>query len=485
MKLATRISFFFIVALAVVLIGFSGSIYWLVRAHLFYQLDDHTESALNALNALVETGPGGLEWEGFERRPAIAASNSSEPILWAVVDSRGKQIDGSADKEFPSVLSNVRNDGSGRQQADVNWKSESWRVARRELRFDGDRRGSKSLSPDEEAKANSYSSLTMMVGIPFDPLTHQLRMLGTALAGLSGLVWLVSAFFGRLLCRNALSPLTRITNSISSISATDLDQRLSATQTGDELEELSRAFNGLLDRLQISFERQGRFAGEASHQLRTPLTAMLGQVDVALRRERSADEYRRALVSVSDQANRLRQIVEMLLFLTREEPDAALPDIEPLEVKDWLTEHLLTWQGHPRFRDLELDAASSTQLWIRSHQALLSQVVDNLLDNACKYSDPGSKIVVRIGQRENQVQLEVEDSGHGIPEHEVARVLDPFFRSLDAQRRGIQGAGLGLSIAQRIVAAFGGQLQAESSFGVGSRFTVIFPLVEMERLRSA
>ena len=109
------------------------------------------------------------------------------------------------------------------------------------------------------------------------------------------------------------------------ISAVDLSQRLPSAITNDELDDLGRAFNDLLDRLQISFQRQQRFTAEASHQLRTPLAAMLGQVDVALRRDRSADEYRRALQSVQRQAEQLKQIIEMLLFLAREDSEAAVP----------------------------------------------------------------------------------------------------------------------------------------------------------------
>ena len=122
------------------------------------------------------------------------------------------------------------------------------------------------------------------------------------------------------------------------ISAADLNQRLLAPTTGDELEDLSRAFNDLLDRLQVSFDRQRQFAAEASHQLRTPLTAMLGQIDVALRRERSPAEYRKTLQTVNEQATRLRRIVEMLLFLTREATDMDLPQFNCIELNDWLTQ---------------------------------------------------------------------------------------------------------------------------------------------------
>src|SRR4029078_1346050 len=131
-------------------------------------------------------------------------------------------------------------------------------------------------------------------------------------------IWLSAAALGRWFCRNALAPLTHMADSIATISADDLTQRVASGESKDELEELSRAFNQLLDRLQTSFERQGRFAAEASHQLRTPLTAMLGQLDGSMRRGRSTDEYLQTLKSVREQATNLQRIMEMLLFLTRE-----------------------------------------------------------------------------------------------------------------------------------------------------------------------
>src|SRR5262249_14448190 len=152
----------------------------------------------------------------------------------------------------------------------------------------------------------------------------------------------------------------------------------------DELHALADSFNGLLDRLQESHERQRRFAGDASHQLRTPLAAMLGQLEVALRRERSADEYRRALADVREQGERLRRIVEALLFRTRADAEALAPSLESVELSSWLAAHLKTWDAHPRAGDLRCEAAAGP-LWARAQPQLLAQAVDNLLDNAAKY----------------------------------------------------------------------------------------------------
>jgi signal transduction histidine kinase len=262
---------------------------------------------------------------------------------------------------------------------------------------------------------------------------------------------------------------------ISAISAADLGERVTPATRGDELGGLSLAFNGLLDRLQTSFERQRRFAAEASHQLRTPLTAMQGQLEVALRRERSSSEYLQTLKTVESQTANLRRIVEMLLAITREPIDADHAQFESLELNTWLGEHVSTWRQHPRGQDLHLDSTGAHALWVRAHAGLLGQAIDNLWDNACKYSNPQTPIKVRTVRGEDNVKLILADGGHGMTEREVSCVADPFYRSDDARARGIEGTGLGLAIVTRIVAAFGAKLHIESAIGRGSVFTIIFP----------
>src|SRR5437763_732045 len=141
-----------------------------------------------------------------------------------------------------------------------------------------------------------------------------------------------AALAGRRLCRRALRPLTGMAAAARAISADDLGRRLPPAGTGDEVDDLGRAFNELLARLQESFERQRRFTGDASHQLRTPLAAMLGQVEVALRRERPPEEYQRVLTLVHKQSAKLREIVEMLLFLSRADAEAKRPQLEALDL---------------------------------------------------------------------------------------------------------------------------------------------------------
>jgi signal transduction histidine kinase len=253
------------------------------------------------------------------------------------------------------------------------------------------------------------------------------------------------------------------------LGATTLERRLPVGAARDELADLGQAFNDLLGRLQESFERQRRFTGDASHQLRTPLTAVLGQVEVALRRERTPEEYRAVLAKVRMQADHLGQVVEMLLFLARADAETRLTHLELVDLRDWLADHLRSRANHPREADFRTELAAGP-LFARVHAPLLAQLVDNLLENAFKYSEPGSPVILRLTEAAGEAVLAIEDRGQGIAPEELPRIFEPFFRSEQARRQGLVGVGLGLAVARRIATAFGGVLEVESTLDAGSVF---------------
>ena len=444
MTLAARLSWFFLAALALALLGFSIGLYVLAHVHLHRQLDDRLQAALNTLAAAAEVEPDCIEWEPKDRRLIVGTEGGS--IRWVVRNDRGQWVDGSSDAEAADFFGGER-----------------WR--RLQKRVQPEKAARRLLGPKEHA------ALVLTVAGSQAPLRATLRQLALVLAGLSLGLWASAAFLGRRLCRRALGPVTNMARAARAITALDLGQRLPGAGTGDELDELGQAFNELLARLQESFERQWRFTGDASHQLRTPLTAMLGQVEVALRRDRDPAEYRRVLGLVRGQAVYLRQIVEMLLFLARADAEARAPDLERIDLRLWLAGHLLSWAAHARAADLSVETGEG-QLWAWIHPALLGQAVDNVLDNACKYSDPGTPVTVRAWSEGEAVCLGVEDRGRGIEAEDLPRVFESFYRARGARLSRSGGVGLGLAVAARIVASFGGRIEAKSEPGRGTLFTI-------------
>jgi signal transduction histidine kinase len=318
--------------------------------------------------------------------------------------------------------------------------------------------------------------LALTAAVSLEPVRTTLGKLALVLVGLSLSIWSIAGFLGRRLCRQALHPVARMASAARAMHAADRDRRLPVAASGDELEDLGQAFNDLLERLQESFERQQRFTGDASHQLRTPLTAMLGQVEVALLRDRAPEDYRRTLTLVQRQALQLREIVETLLFLARAEADAKLPHQEWMDLCGWLRRYASSWETNPRAGDIRVVDSCPDGARIAGQASLLGQLLDNLLDNACKYSEPGSPITIRIEREGRQALLTVENTGIGIPAEDLPHIFEPFYRSPEMRRLGHGGLGLGLAVARRIASALGGTLVAQSIPGRTTQFTLRLPV---------
>lgn len=476
MSLSSRLSVFFLATLAAVLLGFSATLYVLGRSYLSRQLDVHLEKALDTLEAAVDVETDGLEWEPQDRRLTLGMDPDVEHVRWAVQDGLGGVISQSLnaqDGSFPpqieaGVLAELPGD------ATVIGEIPGWRLARRHLRLPELLRMGKGHAEDEPEDDIVHTDLVLTVGLSPAPVEASLHRLALALAGGSSVLWLLCAAVGRQLCHRALSPLVGMASAARELAATDRSGALPNPGTGDELEDLSHAFNDLLARRCEALERQQRFTGDASHQLRTPLAGLLSHVEVVRRRRRPAEEYEQALDQVHREATRLRQIVESLLFLARTEAEAEPPAGEPVDLAAWVPERLRAWSAHPRASDLRL-GPTDAPVWVSAHPPLLAQALENLVDNALKYSESGTPVTVTCWREAGLSALAVEDRGCGLSREEVASAFEPFYRAPRARQLGRAGVGLGLSIVQRIVAASGGTIDVESSPGRGTRFVIRLP----------
>jgi heavy metal sensor kinase len=474
MTLTTRLSVFFLTALALVLAGFSTGLYLLARSYLYRQADERLAAALETLVAAADVEDGEAEWKPEERVLTLGEGTGPEQVRWQVEDAAGRTLARSPNLGGEALLGAPPVSPPGQAEPfQVTRQGQRWLVLQRRVSAEQAPAGLPGARPAPSRKPRPRNPLLVLTGgLSLAPVEATLRRLGGTLAGLSLGVWLAAALLGRWLCRRALLPVRRMAESAWSMNAASLERRLPVPATGDELAELGGAFNGLLSRLQESFERQRRFTGDASHQLRTPLTALLGQLEVALRRDRPSEEYRRVLELAQGQAAHLRRIVEALLFLARADAEARAPEVETIALSAWVPEHLRGWTAQGRAADLRTDCPADDPCPVRVQPALLGQLLDNLLENACKYSEPGSPVTIRVRREGGTVSLSVEDAGHGIAAEDLPHVFEPFYRSAHARKMGLAGVGLGLAVVQRIAAALGGSIQAENGSQRGACFTL-------------
>ena len=476
MTLATRVSLFFLATLATVLAGSSAVTYLLAREQIHRGLDERLMVGLDGLASAVDVSPNRIAWDPAARVSAGDAHPDEAPPSWAVFDPRGALIAGTRDGSEGAMRAGLRlTPPVGHVHLSVTAPDgRRWRLVSRQLGpvDPPPRRDEEEDEPPPRSAAEPGPIVVM--GTPTATMDGSLTTLAWTLAASSAGLWLVAATVGQRLCRRALRPLLRMAAGARGMSPTDPSARLPSPGTGDELEDLARSFNDLLGRFHEAIERQGRFAGDASHQLRTPLTALIGEIELARRRDRSPHEYRQILSAIHGDAVRLHRIVESLLFLARTDSDAGRPDLDPVDLGRWLPAHLDHRDRDARSADLRREIVPGP-IAAKVHPALLGELVDNLLDNALKYSSPGTPVVVRLAREPGFVTLAVEDLGVGISPEDLPRVFDPFFRSATARLRGEPGVGLGLSVARRIVASFGGTITIASEPGRGSRVVVRLP----------
>ncbi len=302
------------------------------------------------------------------------------------------------------------------------------------------------------------------------------------LRGLIGLLMLVTlplaGLGGWFLAGRALAPIEHVRRDVSSIiGSADLSRRVSNGLPDDEVGKLARTFDGLLARIEDAMARERQFTADASHELRSPLAALKGEISVALNRPRSASEYYGTLNELEVSIDDMTRLVEDLLTLARTGNDTQLPSqpIEIVEMAMSVCDRLMV-VAHEKSLELrvKIDAA---QPIVAGDRSQLARVITNLVDNAIRYTSAGGVVEVRVSRNITHALIEVQDTGIGIAPEHVPHIFDRFYRTDSARSRENGGTGLGLAIAQAIMKRHGGDILVTSEVGVGSLFTMRIPLI--------
>lgn len=311
----------------------------------------------------------------------------------------------------------------------------------------------------------------IVVGLPTSNVQRTLEQLAQDLGLIVLVAFLAFAFGVWWLARQVLAPLQRVTQAASRVSGKDLSRRVPVPGTEDELRALALSINHMLDRLQESFETQRRFTADASHELRTPVTAIVGHAQYVLRRTRPSAEQADSLRVIQREAERMAKLVHDLLELARADAGFQVQraPMNLVEVLEAVRDDLAPLAAPAA---IVVDCARPL-LEVEGDPARLKQVVLNLVQNAL---DAGAQRVSLQLQRDGgEVRLEVLDDGPGIPAEALPHLFDRFFRVDGARSTRGNGSGLGLAIVRWIVAQHGGSVDVRSRVGEGTVFTVTLP----------
>jgi two-component system, OmpR family, sensor kinase len=280
---------------------------------------------------------------------------------------------------------------------------------------------------------------------------------------------------GWLLARRALSPVDKMTKTARKIGGEHLNQRLHESGNGDELDRLAKTLNDMLGRLHNSIDQMRQFSADASHELQTPLTILKGEMEVALRKQRTPDEYQQVLGSGLEEIDRLNHLVEGLLLLARADSGVLRLDMQSINLKSFVADIIRQLKPMAESHNIDLILETSEAVSVAGDPEHLRRLVLNLLTNAIKYSEANGKVVVTLEVRKQWVVLNVSDTGIGIPEAEQQQIFNRFHRATETGSRDGQGVGLGLSIADSIVKAHKGYIKVESNPNHGTTFSVFLP----------
>jgi heavy metal sensor kinase len=295
--------------------------------------------------------------------------------------------------------------------------------------------------------------------------------LGAVTIGIFICAWVGSNWIARM----ALSPVETLGQTAANVSAQSLDTRVFLDAPYQEFQQLAQSFNNMFERLQRAFESQRRFVGDAAHELKTPLTAMKGNMEVGLQRERSTEEYRDLLSTSLGQVERLVRLVKSLLTLTKFSGEHLPIDLKPVLMEPLIKELVSELSILAEDKGCLFTSHIQEVPKVLGDAGQLKQLVINLLDNAIRHTPQGGSVTVTLQSSADKVRLTVEDTGSGIATEHLPHIFERFYRADPARDRESGGTGLGLAIAKEIALAHNGIINVQSEVGKGSVFTVSLP----------
>jgi two-component system OmpR family sensor kinase len=319
----------------------------------------------------------------------------------------------------------------------------------------------------------------LQVAAPLEARNRTLLVVALLLLAVTVTAGAGSFLAGWWLANRMIRPVDDITDQAEGVGLKEGSPRIEAYADTEEYQRLVQVLNRMLQRLDSALEAQKRFTADASHELRSPLTALRGELEVAARRERSPEEYRRVIASALDEVKRLSRTAEDLLTLTRSEAGAAMAQPRSVDPAERARQAIDRLGRRMEEKELEVRVTVRTPVRAKVDPDLLDRLLWNLLENAVKFTPPSGEVEVVVARAEGEAVVEVRDTGPGIPPGEEEAVFERFYRLDDSRTPGQSregGTGLGLAIVRAIARLHGGSVTAENRPEGGAAFTLRLPL---------
>ncbi len=324
--------------------------------------------------------------------------------------------------------------------------------------------------------AGQFTGEIVKVGVSLQETKDTLKNLSYVLWIAIPIALFLSMIVGYILTRQSLQSVKVITQTTNLITSSDLKNRIPLPDAHDEIFELSTTVNKMLDRLEDSFTRQQHFSGNVSHELRTSLAVLRGESELALRRTRSPEEYKKALDNIMIESKHMAEIVENLLLLSRAKSGKLQIDREKFNLELFIEKIIENLDDMIQEKKIKVNIHVSGIPDLFVSKSYFNIILQNLIMNAVKHSKPEQSIIIQKNDSDKWHEIEIIDNGHGIPGKDLPFIFDSFYRADTARNRSAGGAGIGLSLTKALTELHNGKVGVVSEIGKGSSFKVYLPI---------
>jgi len=463
LSIGLRLTLSYLIIFAVAQLIFGVGMWFILRHNLYDIADDTLEGQIDDVKRFLEA----------QRRDASVAKLREEVTETYVLVHSGDYLqiqDEQGDWIYRSSFLEQHNLPA--------LTASQWQKASYENRIVGGR-SFRFLSDRVEVYGRRF---IVQTAVPEGDILRTLRLFKQYLLIFAGLILLAASAVGYWLSRRALAPVDALTRTARSISGANLSSRLERLNTGDEVQRLSDTLNEMLARIETAFLGVSQFTADASHELRTPISLIRTEAEIALRKSRDPAEYQEALSHILHEAERTSALVEKLLSLARADAGRESLDMRRLDLGDTVREVANDWHYVMATHQLRFtESLAARDVCIAGDKTAVSRLLNILLDNAVRYTPSTGSVELALETKDETAVIAVRDSGIGISNEDRLRIFERFYRADKARSRELGGAGLGLAIAQWIVEQHRGSITVVSSPGKGSEFIVELPMSPANR----
>lgn len=457
----TKMTLWYILTLLVSLVIIGSFLYVRLSHQLVKEVDRFLLDETEELAAVLSQNPREPEaLKKFEKRVTV---RRRYPLFFQIVSETGGVLYSSKGfgeisyKLNPRVWVNARNGKETRENIRSSKGYRSPRLISTPIRVDGG------------------VTYVIQMGTPLRFVKKSVYNFKENILTILPILLLLGSLGGWFLARKSLSPIGYIVSKTRNITSTNLGERLIPRGTDDEMDDLILTINEMISRLEGSFKRMAEFTADASHELKTPICAMRGEIEVLLLEKSTVEEYQEVLTRLIERFDHLNRMINDLILLSKFDTSQTELTMAPLRLDLLIKDICNLFQALAEQRKISLEMDTLPEAMVIGDKVRLQQLFSNLIDNAIKYAPEGS-VRITLEKDRDWVQARVKDTGIGISQEEQGNIFKRFYRVDKSRSRETGGAGLGLSIADWIAHAHRGRIEVDSELGQGSTFTLSLPL---------